>query len=313
MAENLALIFSDFSAGHETGRHPENQRRLQAIQDQLQQYGMDKEHVYSAERVALDAVYAVHDSAMVDATREYSMSGGGFLDADTLVSTGSWDAALAASGAAVQATELVLTGRYRNAFSMARPPGHHVESRRQIGFCLFNNVAIAAEHARLHHGLERIAIVDWDVHHGNGTQEIFYSRSDVLFCSVHQWPLFPGSGLEHERGSGEGEGFTINAPLPAGSGDHDVLRVFDDRFGPAIESFEPDLTMVSAGFDAHRDDPLSEMSMSPSGFAQLAGRVSSWADKLCNGRLVLVLEGGYNLRALSESVSSVIAQLSPPE
>lgn len=196
---------------------------------------------------------------------------------------------------------------------MCRPPGHHAERRRQMGFCLLNSIAIAARHALETHGVQRIAIVDWDVHHGNGTQDIFYDSADVLFCSVHQWPLFPGTGFEHETGAGAGEGLTYNVRLPAGSGDRDYLATFDNIFAPAIAEFAPDLILVSAGFDAHHDDLLASMSVTSSGFGRLAARVQSWAEQLSDSRLALILEGGYNLQALCDSVVEVLNTIDSPE
>lgn len=311
-SDATALVFSEYSSGHETGSHPENQARLTALRQRLRQDGLlDRYPRYQATPVDIEHITSVHDESLVEIVEHLARRGGGFIDADTYVAPGSLDAALAAVGAAVRATDLVLSGDHPRAFSMARPPGHHAERKRQIGFCLFNSIAIATRHAIQKHGLERVAIIDWDVHHGNGTQDIFYASRDVLFCSVHQWPLFPGTGLEHEHGSGPGEGFTINVPLPAGCGDREYERVFDDLFAPAVTEFAPELIMISAGFDAHADDPLAMMALSDRGFARLARRVQSWADELCDGRLVLVLEGGYNLRALSDSVAAVLQSLEP--
>jgi acetoin utilization deacetylase AcuC-like enzyme len=310
MPDTTALVFSEYSSGHETGSHPENQSRLEAIEQHLRQRGMlDERPVYFAEPVSEELIAAVHDPGLIELVRELSSRGGGAVDLDTFVAAGSYQAALASAGATLQATDLVLAGNHQRAFSLARPPGHHAERFRQMGFCLFINVAIAASHALESHGLERVAIVDWDVHHGNGTQDIFYESSNVLLCSVHNWPLLPGTGLGEERGIGDGEGFTLNVPLPAGSVDSDYLSVFDHVIGPAVKSFRPELILVSAGFDAHHDDPLAMMSVTAQGFREMTGRIVDWADELTGGQLVLSLEGGYNLRALAESVVSVIEVL----
>jgi acetoin utilization deacetylase AcuC-like enzyme len=310
MQEATALVFSEYSAGHDTGSHPENQSRLTAIYQRLTRENLLEERpIYYAEPVEPERVYSVHERSIVEQVRELSARGGGAIDGDTLVEAGSWPTALASVGAAIQAVELVLSRTHLRAFSMARPPGHHAERSRQMGFCLFNNVAIAAHYALQAHGLNRIAILDWDVHHGNGTQDIFYGSSKVFFCSIHQWPLFPGTGLEHETGSGDGVGYTLNIPLLAGSGDAAYLSVIDDVVAPTFYQFDPELIIVSAGFDAHRDDPLAMMAVSEHGFRRMTERVCRWAQELTNGQLVLVLEGGYNLRALSESVVAVLCAL----
>lgn len=313
MNEQTALVFSDYSARHNTGSHPENQSRLDAIQQRLRQNRMlEGRPVYQGKLADPDQVVAVHDPDMVEETRAIAEQGGGAIDGDTFVTPGSWEAALASAGAGIQAVDLALSGTHRRVFSMTRPPGHHAERSRQMGFCLFNNIAIAAEHAVRRYGLRRAAIVDWDVHHGNGTQDIFYDSSTVLFSSIHQWPLFPGSGLEHETGSGDGVGYTLNIPLTAGCGDADYLGVIDDVVAPALRSFHPGLILVSAGFDAHLDDPLATMAVSSAGFRQMAKRVRELADDLTDGQLVLLLEGGYNLRALSDSVVEVLNGLDGP-
>jgi acetoin utilization deacetylase AcuC-like enzyme len=311
--DRTALVFSEYSAGHDTGSHPENQSRLTAIQQRLRSEGvLDRYPVYYAEPVSPDVPARVHDLELIDNVRILSQRGGGAIDGDTFVAPGSWDAALASVGAAIKATELVLTGQHKRAFAMSRPPGHHAERSRQLGFCLFNNIALAAAHALDAHNLGRVAIFDFDVHHGNGTQDIFYDSADVFFCSIHQWPLFPGSGLEHERGSQSGEGYTLNLPLPAGAGDVDYLSLVDDVVAPAIRAYKPELILVSAGFDAHRDDPLAMMAVSDAGFRRLAQRLQRLAEELTEGQLVLVLEGGYNLQALSDSVVAVLNGLDAP-
>jgi acetoin utilization deacetylase AcuC-like enzyme len=308
-----AIVFSEYSAGHDTGSHPENQSRLDTIRSMFEEDGLLEDRLFeTAKPVEPDVLTLVHDPILVEIAQELSERGGGFIDGDTFVSPGSFLAARAAVGSAMTAVDRVLSGDVLRAFSFARPPGHHAERARQMGFCLFNNIAIATQHALDTGKIRRAAIVDWDVHHGNGTQDIFYESAEVLFCSLHQWPLFPGSGLESERGSGSGEGFTLNVRLPAGSGDVDYLAVLDGIVEPELKAFEPDLLLVSAGFDAHRDDPLSMMAVTEAGFAAMASRVRGWADDLCGGRLVLTLEGGYNLRALSDSVAATIAALDAP-
>jgi acetoin utilization deacetylase AcuC-like enzyme len=310
MQKSTALVFSEYSSGHDTGSHPENQSRLDAIRQRLSREGLLEDHpVYYAEPVDQDIPKRVHEEWLVDRVRDISAQGGGAIDADTWIAEGSWVAALAAVGAARQAVDLVLSGNHLRAFAMARPPGHHAERARQLGFCLFNNIALAAEYALDHDDIDRIAILDWDVHHGNGTQDIFYRRSDVLFCSIHQWPLFPGTGLEHETGEGDGTGYTMNFPLPAGSGDAAYLSILEDVVIPRLRDYRPDLILVSAGFDAHIDDPLAMMTVSEHGFRRMTQRVRRLAEELTKGQLVLILEGGYNLRALSESVVAVLGEL----
>ena len=227
------------------------------------------------------------------------------LDADTTTSAGSWDAARLAAGAAIEAALATMSGRARNAFALVRPPGHHAEPTPAMGFCLLNNAAIAAEAAR-RAGAERVLIVDWDVHHGNGTQDIFAAREDVLYMSVHQYPFYPGTGAAHEIGVGPGRGATVNCPLPGGQGDGDYGVVFHDLFLPAARAFRPDLVIVSAGFDAHARDPLAEMRVTERGYAAMTSLLAQLADETCGGKLALLLEGGYDLTALAASVRATL-------
>jgi acetoin utilization deacetylase AcuC-like enzyme len=222
------------------------------------------------------------------------------LDPDTPVSPGSVPAALLSAGAALAAVEAAAAGG--QSFALVRPPGHHAEIDRAMGFCLFNNVAIAAAHARANLGCERVLVIDWDVHHGNGTQHAFYGRRDVLVFNTHRFPFYPGTGSLRELGEGEGEGFNVNVPLPEQMGDGDYAAVFDQLLVPIAERFRPDLVLVSAGFDAHRDDPLGGMGVSDEGFAVLCGKVREIAARHGSGGLAVVLEGGYDLDALGRSV-----------
>jgi acetoin utilization deacetylase AcuC-like enzyme len=231
--------------------------------------------------------------------------GGAWLDGDTVVLPDSWEVARLAAGAALAATDAVLDNRVARAFCLVRPPGHHATPTHGMGFCLVNSIAVAAAHA-LGRGLERVAIVDWDVHHGNGTQDAFYTTDRVFFCSIHQSPLYPGTGLADERGEGRGEGTTLNLPLRPGGDDNTYRLVFAEQVEPAIRAYRPELILVSAGFDAHARDPLANMRLSEAGFAWLASRVLALATELSDGRLVALLEGGYDLDALAASVVATL-------
>ena len=260
-----------------------------------------------------EAITRVHHPAYLAAIVAGAEAGGGHLDPDTIVRPDSVDVARLAAGAAIAAVDAVLHGEGSSnghavdrAFVLARPPGHHATPDGGMGFCLFNTVAIAAEHA-LAQGVDRIAIVDWDVHHGNGTQDTFYDDPRVLFCSLHQWPWYPGTGTASERGIGRGARFTVNVPLPAGSDDAVYLTSFNNLIVPHIEAFRPQLVLVSAGFDAHVDDPLGLMRVTEHGFAALAAACLALALEHAEGRLVAILEGGYDPTALGRSVASVVA------
>jgi acetoin utilization deacetylase AcuC-like enzyme len=313
MSDVTALVWSDAFRLHDTGSHPENQRRLDTIRERFVGDGRFERHPLLEPNLAsIDDLTLVHTPDHVSFIQQVAERGGGAIDADTWVAPGSFEAARYAAGAALRAVHAVLSGEHRRVWAFPRPPGHHAGTETAMGFCLFNSIAIGAQAALDRHALARVAIVDWDVHHGNGTQEIFYARPDVFFASVHQWPLFPGTGLAHETGVGGGAGYTLNVPLQAGATDADYRSVFDGIVEERVRAFQPDLLMVSAGFDAHRDDPLASMRLTEAGFASLARRVRRWADELTGGRLILLLEGGYNLPALAESVSSVLDALDDP-
>lgn len=292
---------------HDTGQHVENQGRIQAIDRALDSTGELEDRPEPDFRPAdLAAVERVHDPRYLQALLTFAEQGGGWIDGDTFCGPDSVETALLSAGAAIAAVDAVLDGEHPRAFALGRPPGHHATGGRGMGFCLINSIAVAAAHA-LERGLQRIAIVDWDVHHGNGTQDIFYDRDDVLFCSVHQYGRFyPGSGAANERGSGRGAGYTINAPLPPGQGDRAYLQVMDEIFHLPIVEFHPELVLISAGFDAHEDDPLGSMLVTDRGFANLAQRVVNWAAEVGHDRVAAVLEGGYDPDALGRSVVSVL-------
>ncbi len=285
---------------HLTGiGHPECPQRLQWVMKVLEESGVAD----LVEQVAPDPIDEswlgkVHTAEHIQRVKKACEKPESMLDMDTIAGPDSWDAALRALGSLATAGEKVMAGDWRNAFCAVRPPGHHAESTHPMGFCLFNNVAIGARYLQQKLGVEKVLIVDWDVHHGNGTQEIFYDDPSVFYFSVHQYPYYPGTGAETERGDGAGEGFTLNAPLPGGCGDEDYLQVFNQALIPAAREFDPDIILLSAGFDSHLDDPLSQMQVTDKGFEVMSRVIVDLAEEVCDGRLIGVLEGGYHLTAL---------------
>jgi len=297
--------YSEACLEHDTGdRHPETADRLRAIRQQLaRRHGVE---YVDADPASIDAVTAVHDDDYVHDLHEFCADGGGNWDPDTVASESTWEAALASAGLAQWAAERALAGDdgRRTPFSIGRPPGHHAVEADAMGFCFFNNAGVAAQHALDEGGADRVAIFDWDVHHGNGTQDIFYERGDVFYASVHEQGLFPGTGEVDETGTGAGERTTLNVPLRSGAGDADYLLAFERAVRPALDRFDPDLLLVSAGFDAHRHDPISRMRVSTEGYALLTEQVRETAATVDAG-LGFVLEGGYGLDTLSESIATV--------
>jgi acetoin utilization deacetylase AcuC-like enzyme len=257
------------------------------------------------------AVTAVHPAGYVDSIQTLAARGGGQLDLDTVLSEGSYEAATHAAGGAVALVDLLLGGSAPAAFSAHRPPGHHALSTRAMGFCLFNNIAIAAQHALDNRALERVMIVDWDVHHGNGTNDIFHSAPEVLFVSIHQSPLYPGTGSARDAGSGEGLGYTVNLPVPPGSDDADYMSLIDHVIVPLARAYEPQLMLISAGYDAHIDDPLAECHVTEAGYAAMTRSLRRASAEL-QAPLGCVLEGGYALRALARSVAATMEVLAEP-
>jgi acetoin utilization deacetylase AcuC-like enzyme len=314
MNSKTTLIFSERFREHDTGEHPENAGRLVAIMERLRAAGMlDNRAVVEPQSASVDDLCLVHDPRYIELVHEVAESGGGYLDADTCISPHSYEIARLAAGAAIEAVDRVLDGVDLRNFVLPRPPGHHSLPGRGMGFCLFNNVAIAARHAIDRRGLMRVAILDWDVHHGNGTQAIFLDSDQVFYVSLHQWPLYPGSGMMDEEGVRHGYGYTLNLPLRAGSGDEVYLAALDEIVAPRLAAFQPELILVSAGFDAHEDDPLASMAVSTDGYGQIARRMRRDAETYCQGRLVTILEGGYNPDALARSVETVLRVLDEPE
>ncbi|MBI4187171.1 MAG: histone deacetylase [Chloroflexi bacterium] len=301
----VGFVYDAVYLKHDTGEHVENPRRLQAIMSRLEESGLKQRLVSLAPRPATtDELMLVHDEQHIAHIQEVAQRGGGWLDLDTVMSADSYEAALYAAGGSITAVEAVMNGDVDSAFALVRPPGHHATPGRAMGFCLFNNVAIATRYALDKYGPERAAIVDFDVHHGNGTQDAFYSEPRVLYISTHQYPHYPGTGSMTETGAGDAAGTTLNVPLPAGCGDREYLQVFEQVIIPAVRRFSPQLILVSAGYDTHWADQLAMMQVTTTGFALLVRAIKELADKLCHGRLTFNLEGGYNLAALAASVKA---------
>ncbi len=299
---------------HDTGpTHPERPDRLRAVDRALDEAGwLGQVTAVDARPVDGDLLRRVHEAGYIERVRRMSAMGSGHLDSpDTPVSIGSERAAHLAAGGVVAACEAILAGSLRNAFCAVRPPGHHAERSRAMGFCLFNNVAIAAEHLIHSHGLERVAVVDFDVHHGNGTQHLFEERGDVLFISVHEHPLyqFPGTGFEEETGRGGGEGRTVNIPLTPGADDQVYQGVFERTVLPTLDAFRPQHVLISAGFDAAEEDPLGHMRLTSGMFRWMTAAIRSVAERHADGRVLSVLEGGYDLDGLGRGAAAHVEAL----
>jgi acetoin utilization deacetylase AcuC-like enzyme len=297
---------------HDMGAgHPESPDRLRAIVARLEHSGMLSRLVRIEPFPASDEwITQVHTVSYVETLkRRAPTSGRVSLDPDTSMSSGSLAAAYLAAGGAIAAADAIVAGSVEHAFCAVRPPGHHAEHDRAMGFCLFNNVAIAARYLQRRHAMARVLIVDWDVHHGNGTQHTFDNDPSVLFFSTHQYPFYPGTGRATETGDGRGAGATINVPMNVGEGDDTYREVFQKVLLPAADAFQPDFVIVSAGFDAHKDDPLASMGLTEEGYADLTRMVVSIARRHSRGRLLSCLEGGYNLQALSASVERHLVAL----
>jgi len=302
------LLSHPSSLAHETGPHPERPARIVAIERELQARDwLGWERVPSPE-VTREALLAVHPRRHVAHIEELAAAGGGPIDIDTVVSEGSFEAALHAAGGAVALVDRLLDGSAPTGFSVHRPPGHHAEASRAMGFCLFNNIAVATRHALDAHGLERVLIVDWDVHHGNGTNDIFHEEPRVLFCSVHESPLYPGTGPSADIGSGPGRGFTVNLPVAPGAGDLEFCSLVEHVVGGLARSFAPQLVLVSAGYDAHAEDPLADCLVTDAGFGVMARSVRRMGVE-AGAPVGAVLEGGYELGALARGVAVTMEAL----
>jgi acetoin utilization deacetylase AcuC-like enzyme len=305
-----AIVSTPRHAAHDDSEHVEQAARLDAINVALDGSGLRPDLLeLVSQEASIAQILATHAPLVVETIRLAAAQGGGWLDQDTYICPGSLDAALLAAGAAVQAVEAVVGGRASNAFALVRPPGHHATPFRPMGFCLFNNVAVAAHHALSVLGVERLAIVDYDVHHGNGTQDCFYEDGQVLYCSTHAAPLYPETGAVEDYGVEWGYGATLNLPLPHGTGDAGIGYLYDTIVLPALREFEPQLILVSAGYDGHWADPLGLLNLSVAGYAALTRRLVMLAGEVCGGRIVLVLEGGYDHDALCACVIATLRVL----
>ncbi len=309
-----ALIHHPIYQKHDTGiGHPETPKRYEVVMKALEN---DKKlweslNIIEAEKVSRGIIQAAHTKEHFNKIETAFEDGVEYLDADTIVSMHSFDAAVYAAGGVCRAVDAVMTNEADNAFVAVRPPGHHATGENAMGFCLFNNVAVAARYAQnKYKEIERVAIVDWDVHHGNGTQGIFFDDPTVFFFSMHQYPWYPGSGSRGETGFGRGAGYTLNVPVKAHTKAESQKRMFEHALGDINHNFKPDLIMISAGFDAHSTDPLGQLKLENSDFMQMTRTVKQWADEVCSSRVVSCLEGGYNLETLGETVKNHVVELS---
>ena len=306
-----ALVYDSSFLNHQTGRHPENPGRLEVIVSALEQ---DQElwtklkHLVP-KPVSDEDIMRCHSGRLIEQVRSLCERGLTSLDLDTVICPKSYDVARLAAGAATVAVDHAFNGDASNAIALVRPPGHHATSDRAMGFCLFNNAAIAARYSQVHYGADRVLIIDWDVHHGNGTQEIFYRDPSVFYFSTHQYPYYPGTGSAGERGLDKGEGTTLNIPLPEGTSAGAHREAFADALKAIEKSFPPDLIIISAGFDSRRGDPLGGLLLEDRDFEEMTRQVIDLADRHGSGRVVSVLEGGYNLATLGETVKTHVAAL----
>jgi acetoin utilization deacetylase AcuC-like enzyme len=306
----VGFVYDPIYLKHDTGSHPENAKRVLTIMRYLERTGPWQQlSLIKPEAATKRELSLVHTEQYISEVQELAEKGGGQLDLDTVVSTDSYKTAIYAVGGVIKATDVVIGGDMHSVFALVRPPGHHATASRGMGFCLFNNVAIATKYALIEHKLDRIAIIDFDVHHGNGTQDVFYNDVGVLYISTHQSSYYPGTGSIDETGEGLARGTTVNIPLPAGCGDREYEEVFLQIIIPVVRRFQPQLIIISSGYDGHWSDRLAGMQLSIAGFTQIVRLIKQTAEDMCAGRMVFSLEGGYNLPVLSASVRATFEVL----
>jgi len=308
----IYFLYDELFSKHETGEfHPENPKRLTAIYNKLKSSGIFKNVIkLKSERIKYESLKRVHDplyieKVEVECMREYPLLSTG----DTNICSSSNDVALHAAGGVLKTLDMILNSEINRGFCSVRPPGHHASADIGMGFCIYNNIALAAEHAKSNYNIEKIMVIDFDVHHGNGTQDIFYEDNSVFFISTHQHPLYPGTGSSSEKGKGRGKGFTINVPMKKGTGNDDVISVFNEIIMPAAKKFRPELTLISAGFDSRKDDPLGGFLIDDDGFRELTKMIIELSEYSGSGKILSILEGGYNHDGLSSAVLSHMEEL----
>ncbi|MGH7871852.1 MAG: histone deacetylase family protein [Candidatus Binatia bacterium] len=309
MARSAVVVDKEYLKHFPGEEHPERAERIQALLDLAQTLDQEKFVLVPPRPATRSEVELIHKPEYVRLIESTAKMNQFALDGDTITSRDSFAVGLLAVGGLLRIIDSIAAGECQNGFALVRPPGHHALRERAMGFCLFNTIAIGAEYLKRIHGAKRVLIMDWDVHHGNGTQDAFYDDPSVMFISTHQYPYYPGSGAFTETGAGAGEGFTVNIPLPAGCADAEYLQVFQDIVDPSVKKFQPEWILVSAGFDPHRRDPLGGMGVTEQGFGAMAKRLLALADRFAAARIVFLLEGGYDLAALRSSVSAVLAAM----
>jgi acetoin utilization deacetylase AcuC-like enzyme len=308
LSMSVGLVHDPIYQEHDTGPHVESPSRLKRTEEYLRETGILEKLVTIRPRAAVvEELTTIHSPGYISYVENFVQRDGGWLDPDTVVSPASYNVALYAAGGLLEAVDAVMGGKVNSAFAAVRPPGHHATRWEAMGFCIFNNVAVAAMHATDTHKLDRVLIADFDVHHGNGTQDAFYQNPNIMYFSTHQYPFYPGTGRVEETGEGEGAGTTVNAPMPAYCGDDEYLRVFNDV--PVARRFNPQFILVSAGYDPHWADSISMMQVSTTGFAGMVRVLKDLANELCDGRIVFTLEGGYNIDALASSIKATLEVL----
>jgi acetoin utilization deacetylase AcuC-like enzyme len=311
LPEELGYLLDDCYLRHDPGlQHPESPQRLISIRQALESSGAkDRWLRLQPRRASSDELALIHTPAHIERIEEAARLAPSYLDFDTSVSAESYETALQAAGGVLQCVDAVCSNKVRRAFAFVRPPGHHASCERAGGFCLFNNIAVSAAYARVKHNLERVAIVDMDVHHGNGTQSCFYKDPNVLYISSHQYPFYPGSGSSIEAGKGEGKGYTLNFPLPEETNDANFVPLYSKIIPAVLNQFTPQLILVSAGFDGHFNDPLGGLALTGAGYASAASSLMLAAERVCNGKICFVLEGGYDLQALKDCIHATLVEM----